>query len=72
MELNWWEDGRNGGGCVGDGWNGVGGFSWDFWKKLTKDGQRGEEDERSKNVFLARRNVSGGGVLSVGDEHRVV
>jgi hypothetical protein len=40
--------------------------------KWVEDGQRGEEDERSRNVFLARRNVSGGGVLSVGDEHKVV
>jgi hypothetical protein len=54
MELNWWEDGRNNGGCVGDGRNGVGGFSWDFWKKLTKDGKKGEEDERSKNVFFRK------------------
>ncbi len=38
---------------------------------LVKGG--GEEEERSKNgFFLGKRNVSGGGVLSVGDEHRVV
>jgi hypothetical protein len=26
----------------------------------------------ARMFFLARRNVSGGGVLSVGDEHKVV
>jgi hypothetical protein len=45
MEMNWWEGGSDGDGCVGDGRNGVGGSSGDLWRKLTEvgDGEWGGE-----------------------------
>jgi hypothetical protein len=60
MELNWWEDGSDGGECVGEGRNGVGRFWWDFWRELTETG----DGEAVESDFRLQNEVGGGQIVA--------